>query len=165
MREPKKTKALWAILTALLICGCLVGFAAVRGLMENYDLSYNIMDGDFQNYNPVRRLLAGQIPYRQFMVYLGAGELYSVAAVLALIGNSFGHSVFAAAMLTWLVFELLIFAAALTVFQKPKAAGWVTLGLSAACAGLLPLGGGCSSPPPPATAPGCSGQGTFRWLW
>ena len=45
----------WAALLILL-----AGFAAVRGLAGSFVIDYDIMNGDFQNYNPVRRLLAGQ---------------------------------------------------------------------------------------------------------
>ena len=47
----------WALLLAVL-----AGLAAVRGLAGCYNISYEITNGDFQNYNPVRHLLAGQAP-------------------------------------------------------------------------------------------------------
>ena len=74
-KQKLKRAAPWLFLLLVL-----AGLAAVRGLAANYEIGYEIMNGDFQNYNPVRHLLAGQVPYRDFTVYLGAGELYSVAA-------------------------------------------------------------------------------------
>ena len=88
--SPRLRKAApWLVLLVLL-----AGLAAVRGLAACYNIQYEITNGDFQNYNPVRHLLAGQVPYRDFTVYLGAGELYSVGALLLVLGNSFGRSMF-----------------------------------------------------------------------
>ncbi|MGN0974378.1 MAG: hypothetical protein ACI4OL_00135 [Gemmiger sp.] len=125
----------------------LAGLAAVQGLDNAFVNDYEIMNGDWQNYNPVRRLLAGQCPYADFTVYLGAGELYSVAAVLLVIGNSFGHSMVATNALTWFFFELLIFAAAVVVLgpERSRTARAVTAAASAlylaAAHSLLPLPG------------------------
>ena len=79
--SPRLRKAApWLVLLVLL-----AGLAAVRGLAACYNIQYEITNGDFQNYNPVRHLLAGQVPYRDFTVYLGAGELYSVGALLLVL--------------------------------------------------------------------------------
>ena len=40
----------------------LAGLAAVRGPAAHYEHRFEIMNGDFQNYNPVRHPLAGQVP-------------------------------------------------------------------------------------------------------
>lgn len=128
----------WAVFFLLL-----AGLAAVRGLDRAFVNDYEIMNGDWQNYNPVRRLLAGQRPFADFTVYLGAGELYSVAAVLLLIGNSFGRSMLATNALTWFFFELLVFAAAVAVFRRARPARAAALGVSAfylaVVQGFLPL--------------------------
>ena len=102
----------WAALLVLF-----AGLAAVRGLADSFTIDY-----DFQNYNPVRHLLAGQAPYADFTVYLGAGELYGVAAVLLVIGNSFANSMFAAEFLTWFCFELLVLAACRALFVTGRGA-------------------------------------------
>ena len=62
-KQTAKHAAPWVLLLVLL-----AGLAAVRGLGANYDIGYEIMNGDFQNYNPVRHLLAGQAPYKDFTV-------------------------------------------------------------------------------------------------
>lgn len=118
----------WAALLILL-----AGFAAVRGLEDSFVIDYNITNGDFQNYNPVRHLLAGQAPYADFTVYLGAGELYGMAAILLLVGNTFARSMFAAEFLTWFCFELLVLAVCRAVFRTGRAARAVTAALSAYC--------------------------------
>lgn len=118
----------WAALLILL-----AGFAAVRGLEDCFVIDYDITNGDFQNYNPVRHLLAGQAPYKDFTVYLGAGELYGVAAILLLVGNTFARSMFAAEFLTWFCFELLVLAVCRAVFRTGRAARAMTAALSAYC--------------------------------
>lgn len=118
----------WAALLILL-----AGFAAVRGLEDSFVIDYNITNGDFQNYNPVRHLLTGQAPYADFTVYLGAGELYGMAAILLLVGNTFARSMFAAEFLTWFCFELLVLAVCRAVFRTGRAARAMTAALSAYC--------------------------------
>ena len=118
----------WAALLVLF-----AGLAAVRGLADSFTIDYDIMNGDFQNYNPVRHLLAGQAPYADFTVYLGAGELYGVAAVLLVIGNSFANSMFAAEFLTWFCFELLVLAACRALFVTGRGARAAAAAVSAVC--------------------------------
>ena len=118
----------WALLLAVL-----AGLAAVRGLAGCYNISYEITNGDFQNYNPVRHLLAGQAPYKDFTVYLGAGELYSVGALLLVLGNSFGRSMFAASFCTWFYFELLVLAVCAVVMGTARRARALACALCAVC--------------------------------
>ena len=40
-------------------------------LVINNSADFIAINGDFQNYNPVRRLLDKQIPYKDFSDYLG----------------------------------------------------------------------------------------------
>ena len=117
LKKCLKTLMPWLVLAALFLW-----MAAVRGNAAAADLEYDITNGDFQNYNPVRRMLAGQIPYRDFTVYLGVGELYSVAAVLLAAGNTFAGSVFAAGALTWLFYELLALAVGFAVLGRARPA-------------------------------------------
>lgn len=138
MKQTLKRLAPWAFLLVIL-----VGLAAVHGLDASFDSSYEIMNGDFQNYNPVRHLLAGQVPYRDFTVYLGPGELYSVGALLLVLGNNFGNSVFASNFCTWFYFELLVLAACLVVLGRGRRAAVVCPAL---CAGFLLVAQGVPVP-------------------
>lgn len=127
-KQTLRRLAPWAALLILL-----AGFAAVRGLEDCFVIDYDITNGDFQNYNPVRHLLAGQAPYKDFTVYLGAGELYGVAAILLVVGNTFARSMFAAEFLTWFCFELLVLAVCRAVFRTGRAARAMTAALCAYC--------------------------------
>lgn len=103
--------ALWAAFAVLLVC-----LAVGAGFEGSFTNDYSAINGDWQAYNPVRRLLAGQTPYADYGVYLGAGELYTVGAVLLAIGDTFGNSMFATSFLTFLFFELFVLACAVAVF-------------------------------------------------
>ena len=126
MKQTLKRVLPWVLVLALL-----AGLAAVHGLDANFDASYEIMNGDFQNYNPVRHLLAGQAPYQDFAVYLGAGELYGVGGLLLVLGNNFSNSMFATNFFTWFYFELLVLTACLVVLGKGRRALFACPALSA----------------------------------
>ena len=65
--------ALFCIMTAVV-------FASYRCLVGDF-VAYN---GDFQNYNIFRRLLDGQVQYRDFTNYLGNGMvIYQFAPALS----------------------------------------------------------------------------------
>lgn len=59
------------------------------------------INGTFQNYNPVRRLLAGQVPYKDFQDYLGMGHLYFGSIVTALFGGDYQGSLQAFSLLSF----------------------------------------------------------------
>ena len=57
-------------------------------------------DGNYQNYNIVRRVLAGQIPYKDFVIYLGLLHAYLGAFFTFIFGNNFCACTFAFNLLT-----------------------------------------------------------------
>ena len=61
-------------------CGILfaviVALCVYNGVKGGYFADYTPVNGDFQNYNVVRRFLNGQAPYRDFACYLGLGHLW-----------------------------------------------------------------------------------------
>jgi hypothetical protein len=54
---------------------CIAIMALSMGLERNAILDYNPINGDWQSYNPIRRVLDGQIPFVDFMPYLGLGVI------------------------------------------------------------------------------------------
>lgn len=78
---------LWLFLMAV----CLVSF--YFGIEELYNVDFICTNGDYQNYNALRRVLDGQIPYHDFANYLGMGVLVLCAPLLAL-HNTFAGSLF-----------------------------------------------------------------------
>ena len=53
------------------------------------NLDYVAINGQFQNYNVIRRFLSGQIPFVDFKCYLGIGHLLMTSVVTFLLGGSF----------------------------------------------------------------------------
>ncbi len=64
-------------------------------------------NGTFQNFNPVRRFLSGQIPYRDFSDYLGLGHLYTGTVFTFLFGGNYQASLMAFSFLQYLSFALI----------------------------------------------------------
>ena len=68
------------------------------------------INGAFQNYNVVRRLIDGQIPFKDYVVYLGPLHLYLGAVFTLITGNCFASSVFSYNLLAELSFIVLAIA-------------------------------------------------------
>lgn len=84
------------------------------------------INGVFQNFNPVRRLLAGQIPYRDFQIYLGFGHLYAGSFLTFLFGGDFQGSLQAFSFLSFCGLGLMSLMVSLAVVKKKEIAGAVT---------------------------------------
>ena len=71
-------------------CGILfaviVALCVYNGVKGGYFADYTPVNGDFQNYNVVRRFLDGQAPYRDFACYLGLGHLWIGSAAAFVFG-------------------------------------------------------------------------------
>ena len=112
------------LLLLLFILALIVGINRIK----NSDFSPT--NGDFQNYNPVNRLLNGQIPYKDFAVYLGTGHLFLISVALMFIGNTFTKSLFVTNVLTFLCFELFSFVMSFLILKDKKKSLYLTLVLS-----------------------------------
>ena len=80
------------------------------------------INGDFQNYNPVRRFLNGEIPFKDFAVYLGCGHLILLSIIQIIVGNNFTASLFVTNMMTMLIFELTVFTISFFILKNKKQA-------------------------------------------
>lgn len=85
----------------------LVLLCAVHALEAGRYADFYPINGTFQNYNPVRRLLSGQVPYADFQDYLGLGHLFAGALATALLGGSYRASLLAFSLLTFAALILL----------------------------------------------------------
>lgn len=56
----------------------------IHALPAGYNADFIAINGDFQNYNVIRHLLAGEAPYHDFVVYLGSGHLL-IGTILSFI--------------------------------------------------------------------------------
>ena len=88
------------ILIFVLIC-------FLHALRSNTYVDFYPINGTFQNYNPVRRFLDGQVPYKDFSDYLGLGHLYVGALFTAVLGSDYKASLTAFSFLTILCVGLL----------------------------------------------------------
>lgn len=84
------------------------------------------INGTFQNYNPVRRFLQGQVPYRDFQDYLGLGHLYAGTIITALFGGTYRNSLAAFSFLTFWTIAFLSFMIGSTILRKKEIAAVAT---------------------------------------
>lgn len=116
-------KEIIILIIVFILLGVLVGLNRI------VKSDFNPTNGDWQNYNPIRRLLDGQIPYKDFAVYLGSGHLMLLSFFQIIFGNNFTISLFITNMCTFLIFELTSFIISFLVLQDKKKALYITLGL------------------------------------
>lgn len=72
-------------------------------------INFYPINGTFQNFNPVHRLMDGQLPFVDFYDYLGLGHLYTGAAVTCALGGEFNDSLIAFNFLSLLSFVLITY--------------------------------------------------------
>lgn len=85
-------------------------------------VDFNPINGTFQNFNPVRRFLSNQIPYKDFQDYLGLGHLYTGSVFTAILGGSYRSSLIAFQFLAFLSTALIFYFIAKSVFKKSTSA-------------------------------------------
>ncbi len=105
----------------------LILLAIIIGLKRIEISDFKPINGDFQNYNPIRRLLAGQIPFKDFVVYLGSGHLFLLSFFVLILGNNFTSSLFVTNCVTVLLFEFTVFVISFLVLKSKKKAVYIAL--------------------------------------
>ena len=113
----KVDKESWIFLFGLTV---LAGICLFHSFGAGHYVDFYPMNGTFQNFNPVRRMLDGQIPYRDFEDYLGMGHLYAGTVFTKLFGSNYQSSLVAFTYLTILCIALIAFMVGNTVFQKKE---------------------------------------------
>jgi len=97
----------WVIVAEILF---LILICFFHALEDGHYVDFYPINGTFQNYNPVRRLLSGQIPFADFQDYLGTGHLYTGALFTLLFGGDYQASLVAFSFLSVLSFALIAIA-------------------------------------------------------
>ena len=92
----------------LWLAGGMILVALFFSLQRIFNVNFVCTNGDYQNYNALRRVLAGQIPYRDFANYLGMGAIL-LQAPLLLLHNSFAASLFVSHFVAAICFMLLVY--------------------------------------------------------
>lgn len=104
-----KNKGLWQA-DKLYFCSyllCIILIAVFLGLQRIYISDYSTVNGDFQTYNIIRRVLDGQVSYSEFTNYLGLG-IVLINAPLVALNNLFTTSLFVTNAATGLCFALAV---------------------------------------------------------
>lgn len=95
----------------LLIVGfvLMLAICILRAVSISHSLDFVAINGTFQNYNPVRRLFAGQTPFVDFIDYLGLGHLYLGSLFTMIFGGNYHASLIAFHALSMISFSLLMY--------------------------------------------------------
>jgi hypothetical protein len=118
-------RAFW-ILAGLHIVAAAVALVYLRADVADYYPT----NGDFQSFNPVRRLFAGQRLGRDFQAYLGLAPTYGMLLAMVPLGRTFTDSI-AAGLLLHVTVNALSYIVLVRV-----AGGSLTLGLCLAALGI-----------------------------
>lgn len=86
---------------AALIVSCYYGIERI------FNVDFVCTNGDYQNYNVLRRFLDGQVPYKDFANYLGMGLIVLCGPLLSL-NNNFAGSLFVTNMVAMFGFILFV---------------------------------------------------------
>ena len=104
----------------------LLSVCVLHAAAFNHYANFWPINGTFQNFNPVRRLLAGQIPYKEFQDYLGLGHLYSGAITTLLFGGDYQASLIAFSFLSFAGLAMIALVLGSVLFQKKSTVLMIT---------------------------------------
>lgn len=116
----KISKGSWIFIFEMIL---LIVICIMHSLSAGHYANYYPINGTFQNFNPVRRFLSGQIPYRDFQDYLGMGHLYLGSILTALYGGDYQGSLQAFSFLTFGGLALLSLMVSMAVIKRKEVAG------------------------------------------
>lgn len=123
----KQRKIIWYILLGVCAVIMLIVLLGAATTMYN-NASFSPINGDYQTYNIVRRMRAGQLPFRDYVNYLGIGVTQLVGAVAMLLGNTLVASKTAVSLLyyfaLWIEIAVLLY---LITRRKLAALGGATV--------------------------------------
>ena len=106
-----------------------IGFILVAlfyGISRIFCVDFSCINGDYQTYNALRRVLDGQLPYTDFANYLGMGPIVLQVPLLSL-HNSFAGSLFVTHFVATLAFMLLVYLVFYLVAGRKLFSGVVAL--------------------------------------
>lgn len=109
----KKNQLIFYIGILLLVC-------FLYSLSAGWYVEFKPINGTFQNYNPVRRLLSGNIPYKDFVDYLGMGHLFFGTFFTFIFGGDYQASLVAFTFVSMLSTVLLSYAISYSIFKNKK---------------------------------------------
>ena len=116
-------KVSWIFIIEMVL---LIVICVIHSISAGHYANYYPINGTFQNFNPVRRFLSGQIPYRDFQDYLGMGHLYIGSFFTALYGGDYQGSLQAFSFLTFGGLAVLSLMVSMAVIKRKEIAGALT---------------------------------------
>ena len=119
----KISKSSWIFIVEMIL---LVVICIMHSLSAGHYANFYPINGTFQNFNPVRRFLSGQIPYRDFQDYLGMGHLYLGSVLTVLYGGDYQGSLQAFSFLSFGALALLSLMVFIAVIKSKEISGALT---------------------------------------
>lgn len=117
LRKPKENTVYLIVQGIFLTMICLLHAIAAGHYADFYPIN-----GTFQNFNPVRRLMSGQIPYKEFQDYLGMGHLYTGTLMTLLFGGTYRSSLMAYSFLSIVSLALILLMLFQAILYKKRIA-------------------------------------------
>lgn len=109
----------WLIIANLII---LLLMAIFHAMEAGHYVNFIPINGTFQDYNPIRRFLNGQIPYKDFQDYLGLGHLYLGTIFTKLLGGDYRASLIAFRLIAFLSTGLIFYVISRITLKKSRIA-------------------------------------------
>lgn len=107
----------------LILCSVLILLICFfNGIGAKYLVDFYPINGTFQNYNPVRRWLGGQVPARDFSTYLGYGHLILGSIMTWFFGGDYAASLCAFSFLTLLSTAIISYVIGKSILSSCKSA-------------------------------------------
>lgn len=116
-----KDRVFFVIQFVFLILICIL-----HSMQAGHYVDFFPTNGTFQNFNPIRRMIAGQIPYKDFQDYLGLGHLYWGTVFTVLFGKNYRASLVAFSFLTFFGLSLIFLVLGKAILGSRKAALTIT---------------------------------------
>lgn len=113
----------WVFLFEILI---MLTICLLHSMSAGHYVDFYPINGTFQDFNPIRRLLDGQIPYRDFQDYLGLGHLYAGVIMTTIFGGDYRGSLMAFSFLTFASFALCSLMVGIAAFKRKEIAAAFT---------------------------------------
>ncbi|MBQ6687274.1 MAG: hypothetical protein IJN03_01985 [Bacilli bacterium] len=112
-----------------LLFAAIILICYLYALIAGHYVDFIPINGTFQNFNPVRRFLAGQVPYLQFVDYLGLGHLYLGSIFTFLFGGNYQASLVAFNFISIVSTVLLSYAIGNSIIKNKKQTLLITIGI------------------------------------
>lgn len=99
-------------------CLYIIVICIANGLHNLHNANFYPMNGTYQNYNPWRRIMVGEVPFKDFVSLYGLGQIYTGAFLTFLFGGSYATSMVVADFLSLFCTAVLFFTVQYLISRK-----------------------------------------------